>query len=119
MCLSPNQKQSVTKSIGYAFFARWVAVVRFPALGSSHTFSGAWQQAYVFPRLYLLCFDWFTGLPMSFVIVWVYVVLAGVITLVLVLRHSIENLSNELLLGKEKSTQQIMIKEGALSFGIS
>ena len=56
---------------------------------------------------------------MSFVIVWVYVVLAGVITLVLVLRHSIENLSNELLLGKEKSTQQIMIKEGALSFGIS
>ena len=41
---------------------------------------------------------------MSFVIVCVYVVLAGVITLVLVLRHSIENLSNELLLGKEKST---------------
>ena len=40
---------------------------------------------------------------MSFVIVCMYVVWAAAITLVLVLRHSIEDRSNKALLGKKKA----------------
>ena len=71
-----------------------------PTMTCPRTFSRASRQFLVFAS----SFDWFTGLLMAFVIVYMYV-LAAAISLVLVLRHSIEDRSNKPSLGKEKSTR--------------